>query len=248
MTARPSQHAVEALALFYPSADGRSVIDEVGRGVEVEPATAVAMVGRSRHRPGSTYVLHRERTGLFVIAVDRTVVTFLRFYALEQHQLAARLWPGGDPPTTVEPTWARTRRPENIHAPGDPGDILVTSAVRDAIGLPKVEIAAWVRTAIDTGTLRPPGDRRASLPLAGLLTFHGVEIGVVLEATRIRVIGLPPASPSDATRAAREEARAARKAADAERRRSAADLLAAAALRKRGWTCLPPHPTTPESP
>lgn len=93
-----SHHAVEALALFYPRVTEAELLLEVTRGVRVEAGAAVKLVGRDHARKGSDYVLHRERTGLFVLS-GRTVVTFLRFYALAQHEIAVRLWGKGCEPT-----------------------------------------------------------------------------------------------------------------------------------------------------
>ncbi len=96
-----SHHAIESLCLFYPRADEATVEAEVSRGVFVEPAIAVRIVGRQNARRGSAYVLHRERTGLFVVAPDGTVITFLRFYALAQHELARTLYGDGEAPTCI---------------------------------------------------------------------------------------------------------------------------------------------------
>jgi hypothetical protein len=94
-----THHAVDALCLFYPRADEATVLAEVSRGLRIDPSIAVRLVGRQHGRPGATYVLHRERTGLFVVSGDGAVITFLRFYALTQHELACTLYGPGDPPT-----------------------------------------------------------------------------------------------------------------------------------------------------
>lgn len=94
-----SHHAIDALALFYPKASRELVLAEVSRGLPTEASVAVRLVGRQHARPGCCYILHRERTGLFVVAAGGCVVTFLRFYALSQHELARTLYGDGEAPT-----------------------------------------------------------------------------------------------------------------------------------------------------
>lgn len=128
-------HAVEALELLYPRVDGKLVQQEISNGIPVHRDVALRLLGRAAARDGrdmSGYVLHRERTGIFCLVengvclpdpVDTadpqrtlTVVTFLRFYAFDQHQLATRLYGKGDPVTanvrwrhlTAEPAPAPT--------------------------------------------------------------------------------------------------------------------------------------------
>lgn len=226
----PTDHAVEALGLFYPGANGHDVIREVRAGIEIEPQTAVALVGRTRTRPGNRYVLHRERTGLFALDSDGTVKTFLRFYALAQHKMACRLWPGGDPPTTTEPLWAsgRTLGPDCTRT--DPGMIKVSSGARDKVSSSKEEIAEAVRAAIKAGAMEEPGD--LILPhhhITGIVQFKGHSLAVAFTETDIRV-GVPILSPE----AMKAQLAASRKAAGIEQ---AAELL-----RANGWTVAPPEP------
>jgi hypothetical protein len=105
-----SEHSVDRYRLFYPSADGRSILDAIETGTEVDWQAIWAFLGR-RGEPPSTarYILHPERTGVFVVICepDRRwdrIVTFLRFYGLAQHTQACRLWPGGSP-VTARTNW-----------------------------------------------------------------------------------------------------------------------------------------------
>lgn len=221
-------HAIEALGLFYPGADGRDVIREVEAGIEIETGTAVALVGRSRCRAGNRYVLHRERTGLFVVAEGGAVVTFLRFYAREQYALACRLWPGGDPPTTVEPPWAGDRELSPSCTRTDPGNVRVSAGARARTGLTRPEIAALVLAEIDAGALLPAGSwTYASNPIDGIVMVAGVPVAVVLLPHQI-LVGVPTESTETAK---------ARQAAErvARELQQAADLL-----RSHGWTVTPP--------
>lgn len=112
---RISQHAIQAYEIFYPlesrlSDDEieRRVRDAVSVGSEIEPQLAMSMLGRRASRPEtqpSRYVLHAERTGIFVI-VKHTVVTFLRFVSLAQHNIAVSACGAGAPITGARIRWA----------------------------------------------------------------------------------------------------------------------------------------------
>ena len=105
-----SRHAVERYAEFYPAAEIEDIEAEVADALPIERAAATALAqgaGMRRARNDhATYLLHRERTGVFVVSALGVVVTFLRFYGLQQHEAATKLWPGGPPPTCDTP-WAR---------------------------------------------------------------------------------------------------------------------------------------------
>lgn len=117
-----SEHGMNAYAIFYPMADGKDLIRELDAGEAIERATGMALVGRTeRDQNGDTrFLLHRERTGLFVIS-NGVLVTFLRFYSVEQYRTALRLWPTADPPTCAA-SWNRQ----------DP-DVMARSAEAEAL-------------------------------------------------------------------------------------------------------------------
>lgn len=222
----PTDHAVDRLGLFYPGADGKTVIDEVGRGVLLEPETAAALVG-ARARPGYRYVLHRERTGVFVLTADRIVVTFLRFSTFQQHELARRLWPGGDPVSTDLPLWTRGMdEPESVE---DRLGVYATAGVLAKTGRTLAEIGALVRVALADGALEAADGRQYSTnrPYAGVLRLGEALIGVLVERDSIR---LQLVHPSKAERAAKRK----------EERRQAGLRQAADLLRANGWTVIPP--------
>lgn len=237
----PTHHAVEALARFYPRADGRQVMDEVERGVPVEPGTAVALVGRARFRFDSSYVLHRERTGMFVL-VGQRVVTFLRFYARKQHDLAVQLWPGGDAVSTTEPLWTRPdATPEPTPKTGAPV-VRVSDAARAATGRTKRDLQEIVRAAVEADALESADGWMSVRQLDGVLTVDGVTIGVAVEGFSIRVFHVGP-GPERAA-AAKAERAAARRERRAAERAAAGLQQAAALLRAKGWTCIPPTEET----
>jgi hypothetical protein len=104
-----SAHARERYAEFYPTADLAEILREVNAGTVLELPAALALMqggGAGWESSTSAYVLHRERSGIFVISEAGTVVTFLRFYARWQHTAAVRDYPGGGPPT-CDTAWAR---------------------------------------------------------------------------------------------------------------------------------------------
>jgi len=115
VTYHVSAHAIEAYNLFYPTADRDVLVGAVEAGLLISNPIALRMVGRkSPHRSmgSGSYVLHVERTGLFVLSdpegADKsrvTVITFLRFYSFNQYTLAKRLYPKGAAPPTATATW-----------------------------------------------------------------------------------------------------------------------------------------------
>lgn len=246
-----TSHAVDALALFYPrTADEESVRDEVSRGVAVEGGTAIRLVGRQNLRPGSNYILHRERTGLFVLA-GQTVVTFLRFYALSQHELACTLWPGGDPPT-CEARWlraviavpspapqkaAKTPKPAKAPKPPPPPELAwhITDGARRATGKDRTELKELVRTALAQGSLERMGGYRAPVDGARLLWVDGVALAVAETTEGIRVMAANPRPELEG-----EALRAVQTACWVERQ-AAQEQKAVELLRSRGWTCIPPQ-------
>lgn len=110
---RITDHAVDALQEFYPRATRGTVLTEVAAGVVVDPDIAKTMLGRKPpRRKDTTFVLHRERTGLFAVC-NATVVTFLRFYSLDQHRFACQHWPGGEP-VTARSLWRAVAQPRTV--------------------------------------------------------------------------------------------------------------------------------------
>lgn len=93
-------HVLDSYREFYPTAEEADLLTALQKGVSVAVPIALKMVGRtglrSDHR--GAYILHEERTGIFVLD-DEELVTFLRFYSLQQYRLACRLYPGGTTPT-----------------------------------------------------------------------------------------------------------------------------------------------------
>lgn len=237
-----SDHAIESLSLFYPRADGPMVLGEVARGVEVEAGVAARLVGRHHLVPGSAYVLHRERTGLFVLAGD-TVVTFLRFYSLHQHELAVLLWPGGDAPTCA----ARWNGHDSRLEPAASLPVRLSPRVSSVVhktygGGAGQRLKSAIRDAVGTGALEPPGDYSHDLGLAGILQFEGVTIGVCLREQAIHAVipGLRPEVQSARDRAVNAQRAQDAKAERAWEKQERGEQQAAAFLRSRGWTCTPP--------
>jgi len=92
-----TRSTMDAYAIFYPTADENDVRLVVEQGLVIENAIALKLVGRRspHHRMSQgSYVLHPERTGLFVLSdlPDQAVVTFLLFYSWLQFRLACRLY------------------------------------------------------------------------------------------------------------------------------------------------------------
>lgn len=163
-----SKHAMDAYELFYPLrhlADnperaGR-VLDAIATGVPLPLGEALRLVGRSVDRPDaeqSAYVLHQERTGIFVIARNRNrgtgepvVVTFLRFVSYLQHTMACDMYGRGTEPTGTNIPW-RERRLSEREVPAkkdhtlvekhDGLTIVVTRSARRELGSRVDEIAA----------------------------------------------------------------------------------------------------------
>lgn len=229
-----SHHAAERLALFYPDADGITVLREVALGVPIEPHTANWLASGHPAPADHRYVLHRERTGVFVIAADNVVTTFLRFNGKQQHELACKLWPGGDPPTCV----ARWNRPEP-----DPRPVKLAKGVRAALRArlgveelsaeTKALYTAQVQQAVACGWVGPVGDYCAHPgTLSGTLEIEGILFGLCLDPDQIHVVAVM----------VRPEILRARRLAEQEaRRRAEGERQAAELLRSRGWTCTPPQ-------
>lgn len=101
---RVTNHAADNYCIFYPlrvrvesPEDLRERVRVAVRaGEEINPDVAQRLCGRMGDSRNSRYVLHAERTGLFVL-VDNVVVTFLRFYSTRQHRLAVSLYGPGAP-------------------------------------------------------------------------------------------------------------------------------------------------------
>ena len=109
---RMTHHAIESYTVFYPRTLASAIPDEVRRGIPIPSGEVQGLCGRrSGDGSGSGYVLHRERTGIFVVAgavatltadpvvldVPLVVVTFLRFYSLDQRRTAVAMYGAGDP-------------------------------------------------------------------------------------------------------------------------------------------------------
>lgn len=160
-------HVVEAFELFYPPEDftppGQRVLQTLAEGVPVEPSIALRLVGRDHDpRDGTTssYVVHAERTGMFVVVErpprDPAIVTFLRFYSVRQHELAVRL-PGPGPEVTGKGVpWAPALAPvPELHVWGVPVErVKYSGQVRKAFGgamplravLPRIEAGEVTHT------------------------------------------------------------------------------------------------------
>lgn len=108
---RLSSHVFDSYREFYPAAQRHEIEAEVRAGLEIDGAIAARLVGRKGQSEDDRYILHRERTGLFVWAINKTdewtVVTFLRFKARNQYDLATSLYPGGDAPTCSIASWLK---------------------------------------------------------------------------------------------------------------------------------------------
>ena len=105
-----TEHAIASYSVFYPKFDDPNEVRQaVIASVEIEAEIACRLVGREGSRDGSRYWLSAERTGVFVSVEnrygDQVVVTFLRFYALDQYRLASKLYPGGLVPKDCVARW-----------------------------------------------------------------------------------------------------------------------------------------------
>lgn len=182
---RVTRHATESYAIFYPQRGVADILREVELAVPIPADVAPGLLGRRGLRADmvpSRYLLHRERTGLFVIAPEADVViTFLRFYGREQHDTAARLWPGGDPVTCVA-TWA-VMAPEPEPAPVAPEPAAVSVSVAQALVTPRSDRAAWqeaVRRSLRNGCRVPSGE----------MTLLGQQVAIVPYYRHARVCGV----------------------------------------------------------
>lgn len=115
-----TDHALERYEEVYPTSTYHRVVSEVERGDLMRRSVAERLRGmnKTRDKDAGTYLLHRERTGCFVVVgrdVGRQrVVTFLR-YGKAQQELAVKLfgkrdWPGWGPSLVEDP-------PEQLKAP-----------------------------------------------------------------------------------------------------------------------------------
>jgi hypothetical protein len=225
---RPTHNAIESLCLFYPRADEEAVLEEVAQGLPIDGEIAVRLVGRQRLVEGSRYVLHRERTGLFVLRDPDVVITFLRFYAHSQHVLACTLWPGGDAPTCK----ARWNSPDGVLPPPDRRRWTISAGALRKARRDKAAIRAHVALVIDEDDLQPAIDYYVpGVEVTGLAWLEGVPLGVLVGADEVRVT---------AAELRPEIALARRKQIKRLNRRKDAAQTAAAFLRSMGWTCTPP--------
>lgn len=105
LSVRITHHARLRYEEAYPQHDPREAIPyELDRSTPVEEEIAARITGRSRVHSdaSSTYRLHAERTGLFVLSLAQDVlITFLRFYGRSQHDLAVELFGPGRSPTAA---------------------------------------------------------------------------------------------------------------------------------------------------
>lgn len=185
---RVTHHATESYAIFYPQQRGvYDILREVELAVPIPAEAAPGLLGRRGLRADvapSRYLLHRERTGLFVIAAESDVViTFLRFYSRAQHDQARALWPGGDP-VTCRATWATS--PDPTHAPDPaPEPELVVSVAQALVRGHQRDREDWraaVRQAVAGGCSVPSGEitllgqQVAIVPHYRMAVVHGVRV------------------------------------------------------------------------
>ena len=140
-------HVQDSYRIFYMDAEDEDIIQAVEDAEEIEPTIALRMVGRrnSHAEQSGKYRLHRQRTGIFVVAEDCTVITFLRFYSRIQYDLAIRLYGEGDPLTLEKNPYADPK-PEPEPEPPEPKKTKTkTYPWRDreiqVLGVPVTEIA-----------------------------------------------------------------------------------------------------------
>jgi hypothetical protein len=103
----PTLHATKAYAIFYPDATHKELMGALHRAFVVSMEVAITATRRKspRNSSNSTYLMHEERSGIFVLEPDTNglvLVTFLRFYGYDQHQYAVDLF--GPPPTFTADT------------------------------------------------------------------------------------------------------------------------------------------------
>lgn len=107
-THRLTAHVRDRYNEAYPGSDEQAVWLAIEASDEVDPHVASRMAGRGRLHDSNTarFLLHPERSGLFV-AKDDVIVTFLRFASTLQRELAIRLYGQGfandEPPATTLP-------------------------------------------------------------------------------------------------------------------------------------------------
>lgn len=190
-----TDHVMERLDEFYPGADECRARFELTRSLHLEPPSVLLLAGR--HESECTYHLHRERTGIFVVAADAAVVTFLRFYSREQHEAASSAHPRRAPLTTFEPSWATD---VILDALGPSPSIRVDPDLRKALGMSLEGLSEHVRFSIARGCLGsargwPPyqvaAQDQPAVRFGGILWIRGAPIGVLVRDSRICLEALP---------------------------------------------------------
>lgn len=100
MTLNPTLTAFIRYKEVYPEATEDDMLDEAARAQQVDKGIILPLLGMSKRMAAGEYLLHRQRTGVFVVRSDRyeedaeAVVTFLAFRWKEQQELAIKLYGG----------------------------------------------------------------------------------------------------------------------------------------------------------
>lgn len=115
------QHAIDNYHRFYPEASTEDIQWAMHLGDHIDGTIARGFSG-GYDRPGDAiaHVLHPERTGLFLVVRNRGwkgAITFTRFYARHQHDVAVQLFGPGDLVTACrECRWADEVLAEQLEA------------------------------------------------------------------------------------------------------------------------------------
>lgn len=116
MGLRWNGHALLRLREFYPNATAHDMRSAVKASELIAPEVGATLrgMGKVRDTDRGDYLLHPERTGMFIRVWDgttATVITFLRFYSLQQHRLAVELYGPGEPVSDAcTARWAQVQR------------------------------------------------------------------------------------------------------------------------------------------
>lgn len=151
-----THHALAAYRIFYPSASERDVWEAMLASVDVPFSVGHRLRGKGyrRDNDSGSYLLHPERSGLFIIE-GTAIVTFLRFYSATQRDLAEQLYPGGKTPTCEGAPWYVAPPPVPTVCGETLDRVAVSKGARKALGgleaalevLPRLE---WGPTPILT--------------------------------------------------------------------------------------------------
>lgn len=247
-----SNNVHEQYQRFYPMAAHNELVAAIEAAEPIDRNIAARLVGRNWAREGSDYLLHRERTGMFVVTCS-VVVTFLRFYGFSQYELAVKLFGDGDYPT-AEVGWRallELRAEQPLPEPSPPApepipglvpkqrplpayeEIKVSSGAAKALFVDKAIAHGRVFEQINAGAIYEPGEYVSSPQPDALIVVGSEVIGLALCKdlnTGKTVLRAVPAYTKEQQRLL----------ASGKPGISLQEQKAARFLREMGWTVLPP--------